>query len=165
MLHISSNPDDIILDFFAGSGTTAEAVMRINSEDNGNRKFIIVQLPEKISPKSNKTAYDFVQKELKVETPTIFEITKERLIRASKKIQEVNKDKDLSNQDLGFKIFETMPIWEDYNFEADELDARHHPRGDAGGAHRQRGAGSVRRADARRGHKRHNVPRNSCTAS
>lgn len=124
LLHISSNPDDIILDFFAGSGTTAEAVMRINSEDNGNRKFIIVQLPEKISPKSNKTAYDFVQKELKVETPTIFEITKERLIRASKKIQEVNKDKDLSNQDLGFKIFETMPIWEDYNFEADELDAQ-----------------------------------------
>jgi adenine-specific DNA-methyltransferase len=122
LLHISSNPDDIILDFFAGSGTTAEAVMRINSEDNGNRKCIIVQLPEQISPKSNKTAYDFVKDELKIEEPTIFEITKERLIRASKKIKEENKDKDISNQDLGFKVFETMPIWEDYNFESEELE-------------------------------------------
>ena len=51
-------------------------------------------------------------------------ITKERLIRASKKIQKENTEKDLSTQDLGFKIFETMPIWEDYNFEADELDAQ-----------------------------------------
>ena len=50
----------------------------------------------------------------------IFEITKERLIRASKKIQEENKD--ISNQDLGFKVFETMPIWEDYNFESEELE-------------------------------------------
>ena len=85
-------------------------------------KFILVQLPELIDPKSNKTAYDFVQHELKVETPTIFDITKERLIRASKKIQEENKDKDLSNQDLGFKVFETTPIWEDYNFESVELE-------------------------------------------
>ncbi len=157
LLHISSNPDDIILDFFAGSGTTADAVMQLNAEDGGNRKFILVQLPENIDPKKNKTAYDFVKEELKVEVPTIFEITKERLIRASKKIQEEsikpkiaenqkaikglesqldidNKEekikqlkaeiKTLQNQDLGFKIFETMPIWEDYNFEADELDAQ-----------------------------------------
>ncbi len=116
--------EDIILDFFAGSGTTADAVMQLNAEDGGNRKFILAQLPELIDQKNNKTAYDFVKNELKVAIPTIFEITKERLIRASKKIQEENKDKDLSNQDLGFKIFETMPIWEDYNFEADELDAQ-----------------------------------------
>lgn len=114
--------DEIYLDFFAGSGTTGDAVMQLNAEDNGNRKFILAQLPEPIDPKSNKTAYDFVKNELKVETPTIFDITKERLIRASKKIQEENKDKDLSNQDLGFKIFETTPIWEDYNFEAEELE-------------------------------------------
>jgi adenine-specific DNA-methyltransferase len=121
---IGSNEGEIILDFFAGSGTTADAVMQLGAEGGGNRKFILAQLPELIDQKNNKTAYDFVKNELKVETPTIFEITKERLIRASKKIQEENKDKDLSNQDLGFKIFETMPIWEDYNFEADELDAQ-----------------------------------------
>lgn len=122
---IAVSQDDHILDFFAGSGTTGDAVMQLNAEDGGNRKFILAQLPELIDPKSNKTAYDFVKNELKVETPTIFEITKERLIRASKKIQEENKDKDLSNQDLGFKIFETMPIWEDYNFEAKELDGQY----------------------------------------
>lgn len=112
----------IILDFFAGSGTTGDAVMQLNAEDEGNRQFILAQLPELIDKKKNKTAYDFVKNELKVETPTIFDITKERLIRASKKIQEENKDKDLSNQDLGFKIFETMPTWEDYNFESEELE-------------------------------------------
>ncbi|MBV7441364.1 site-specific DNA-methyltransferase [Weeksellaceae bacterium TAE3-ERU29] len=120
-----NDPKSIILDFFAGSGTTGDAIMQLNAEDEGNRKYILVQLPEKIDPKKNKTAYDFVKNELKVEEPTIFEITKERLIRASKKIQEENKEskepKDLSNQDFGFKIFETTPIWEDYNFEAEEL--------------------------------------------
>lgn len=150
--------DEIILDFFAGSGTTGDAVMQLNIEDGGKRKFILAQLPELIDPKSDKTAYDFVKNELKVATPTIFEITKERLIRSSKKIQEENidkpakstkvkcegcgengehchsckgehtikieatKKKDLSNQDLGFKVFETMPIWEDYNFESEELE-------------------------------------------
>jgi len=117
-----SSSNDLILDFFAGSGTTADAVMQLNAEDGGNRKFILAQLPELIDPKSNKTAYDFVKDKLNIEPPTIFEITKERLIRASKKIQEENKDKDLSNQDLGFKVFETMPIWEDYNFESEELE-------------------------------------------
>ncbi len=120
------NNNDLILDFFAGSGTTADALMQLNSEDGGERKFILVQLPEPIDPKKNKTAYEFLKNELKVEEPTIFEITKERLIRASKKIkEEISKDltKDLSNLDLGFKIFETMPIWEDYDFEADEFDA------------------------------------------
>jgi adenine-specific DNA-methyltransferase len=56
---------------------------------------------------------------LGVENPTIFDITKERLIRAGNKIQVDNKaskiPKDLSKQDFGFKVFETMPIWEDYD--------------------------------------------------
>ncbi len=125
-LIIGSNKNALILDFFAGSGTTGDAVMQLNTKDGGNRKFILVQLSEPIDSKKNKTAYDFVKDELKVEEPTIFEITKERLIRASKKIQEENKGKDLfskdKKQDLGFKVFETMPIWEDYNFEADELN-------------------------------------------
>ena len=83
--------------------------MQLNAEDGGNRKFILVQLPEQIDSKKNKAAYDFVKDELKAE-PTIFEITKERLLRAAKKMGDTS----------GFKIFETTPIWEDYNFEADE---------------------------------------------
>ncbi len=115
----NTKKDDLILDFFAGSGTTGDAVMQLNSEDEGERKYILVQINEVIDPKKNKTAYEFIQNELKVENPTIFDITKERLIRASKKIKENN----LLNQnlDLGFKIFETMPIGEDYKFEADRL--------------------------------------------
>jgi len=84
---ISNNSDtDIILDFFAGSGTTGDAVMQLNAKDGGNRKFILVQLPELIDEKKNKTAFDFVKNELKVDEPTIFEITKERLVRAGRKI-------------------------------------------------------------------------------
>lgn len=147
------NPNDIILDFFAGSGTTGDAVMQLNAEDGGNRKFILVQISEAIDPKKNKTAYDFVKTELNAE-PTIFEITKERLIRAAQKTKEaiITKiaakekeikdiagkldlaDKDaslkqlaakinaLKTQDLGFKVFETTPIWEDYDFEADTFN-------------------------------------------
>jgi adenine-specific DNA-methyltransferase len=151
---VGSNNSDLILDFFAGSGTTGHAVMQLNAEDGGNRKFILVQLPETIDPKKNKVAYDFIKNELKAE-PTIFEITKERLIRAAKKIKSETIDtkiaekqkeieelksqldleeKDekikqlgqeieaLKQQDLGFRIFETMPIWEDYNFEAEQFD-------------------------------------------
>lgn len=119
-LEISTNTNDLILDFFAGSGTTGDAVMQLNAEGGGNRKFILVQLPEAIDPKKNKTAYDFVKDELKAE-PTIFEITKERLLRAAIKIKKEKKE-DKGN--LGFKIFETLPIWEDYDFEADELNTQ-----------------------------------------
>ncbi len=118
---IATKENDLILDFFAGSGTTADAVMQLNAEDGGNRKFILAQLPEKIDPKKSKTAYDFVKKELKAE-PTIFEITKERIIRASNKIKKDNENKDLSSFDFGFKIFKTTPIWDDYDFEADEFN-------------------------------------------
>lgn len=123
----STSKKDIVMDFFAGSGTTGDAVMRLNAEDGGNRKYILVQLPEVIDQKKNKTAYDFVKNELGIETPTIFEITKERLIRAAKKIKEEQKEnKELFSEeneiDLGFKIFETEDIWENYYYDADELD-------------------------------------------
>lgn len=85
---IGLNQNDLLLDFFAGSGTTGDAVMQLNAEDGGNRKFILAQLPEQIDPKSNKKAYDFVKNELKIKIPTIFDITKERLIRASKKFKK-----------------------------------------------------------------------------
>ncbi len=96
------NDSDIILDFFAGSGTTAQAVMELNAEDKGNREFLLVQLDEVIdkSKSTSKAAYDFCKNELGSENPTIFDITKERIKRASTKIAQN------SNLDLGFKIYE-----------------------------------------------------------
>ena len=85
-IHIATNQNDIILDFFAGSGTTAHAVMAQNLEDDGNRKFILVQLDEKIDEKKSKTAYDFCKNELKSKNPTIFDITKERILRAAQSL-------------------------------------------------------------------------------
>jgi adenine-specific DNA-methyltransferase len=188
--------DSVVLDFFAGSGTTGDAVMQLNAEEGGNRRYILVQWPEAIDKKKNKTAFDFVvelqstppskdgtpqegnftnlshnsatqegnfdtytQEENFGESPTtkgnfeptIFEITKERLVRAAKKIQLQQKEKNDKkvNQlefeekpkkeiplvrggtegdgvfelpDFGFKIFETVPIWEDFEFVAEKLD-------------------------------------------
>ena len=85
-IQISTNKDDLILDFFVGSGTTAHAVMAQNLEDGGNRKFILVQLDEKIDEKKSKTAYDFCKNELKSKNPTIFDITKERILRAAQSL-------------------------------------------------------------------------------
>jgi adenine-specific DNA-methyltransferase len=154
LIIVGSNNDDLILDFFAGSGTTADAIMQLNVENFGKRNFILVQLPELIDPKKDKAAFDFVKDELSITPPTIYEITKERILRASKKyktnasiiVSEKEKEikvldgkldfegkaeqikqlkaeiKSLKEQDLGFKIFETKPIWEDYDFESSELD-------------------------------------------
>ncbi len=112
----ASNQDDIILDFFAGSGTTAHAVMEQNKEDGGSRKYIIVQIDELTDKKSE--AYNAGYK-------TIFDITKERITRASKKIkEEISKDvtKDRSDYDLGFKIFETTPLLENPLDKMDKFD-------------------------------------------
>lgn len=107
----ATNESDLILDFFAGSGTTAHAVMDLNAQDNGNRKFICVQLPELTDPKSeaHKAGYT-----------TIFDITKARIEKASEKIK---KETSLlhQNMDLGFKIFETMPLFEGYLDDMEEL--------------------------------------------
>ncbi len=90
--------DDIVLDFFAGSGTTAQAVLELNAKDSGDRKFILVQLPE---PTERK---DF---------PTIAEITKERTRRVGKKIREENS---MFAGDLGFRVFKlassNIQAWE-----------------------------------------------------
>ena len=67
----TSKDNDIILDFFAGSGTTGDAVMQLNAEDGGERKYILVQIPQEIDPKKQKTAYEFVKNELN-KKPTIF---------------------------------------------------------------------------------------------
>ena len=92
--------NDIILDFFAGSGTTADAVMQLNAEDGGERKFICVQLPEPTDEKSE--AY-------KAGYKTISEITKERIRRAGEKIKAELKEDLFTDQgktlDIGFKAF------------------------------------------------------------
>lgn len=148
LLTSSETKDDIILDFFAGSGSTAHAVMDLNSIDFGNRKSISIQIDEPISAKDKKEYYS------ETDFNVIFDITKERLIRSAiktqqyvnlkiqaketeieslqgkldleckkEKIQQLQVEiKSLKEQDLGFKIFETKPIWEDYNFESTELD-------------------------------------------
>lgn len=86
--------EGIILDFFSGSATTAHAVMQLNSEDGGNRKFIMVQLPEKTDEKSEA---------FKAGYKNICEIGKERIRRAGKKIKE---ESPLTTQDLdtGFRV-------------------------------------------------------------
>lgn len=86
--------EGIILDFFSGSATTAHAVMQLNSEDGGNRKFIMVQLPEKTDEKSEA---------FKAGYKNICEIGKERIRRAGKKIK---KESPLTTQDLdtGFRV-------------------------------------------------------------
>ena len=120
LITISCSSDELILDFFAGSGTTADAVLNMNSDDLTNRKFILVQIPELIDPKKSKTTYTYVKNDLGIEVPTIFDVTKERVIRAARKIKTEKTEYD---GDLGFKIFETTPIWEDYNFEAEQFDS------------------------------------------
>jgi adenine-specific DNA-methyltransferase len=89
--------NDIILDFFSGSATTAHAVMQLNAEDGGNRKFIMVQLPEPTDEKSEAYKAGYMN---------ICEIGKERIRRAGEKIKEENKDKEnIENLDVGFKVF------------------------------------------------------------
>ncbi len=102
LLQISTTPNsnDIILDFFAGSGTTAHAVMELNAEDKGNREFILVQIDEKI--KEDKSTYDFCKNVLKSAKPVVSDITIERVKRAAQKIIGSSKDSDL---DLGFKVY------------------------------------------------------------
>ena len=90
----NTSPDDLILDFFAGSATTAHAVMQLNAEDGGNRKFIMVQLPEPCDEKSEA---------FKASYKTIAEISKERIRRAGKKILE-GECHDGWNKDIGFRV-------------------------------------------------------------
>lgn len=103
---IGFQSDDIILDFFSGSSTSAESVIQLNAEDGGKRKFIMVQIPETVNEKDNKESYDFL-KALK-KPFNICEIGKERIRRAGEKILAENKDKEgIENLDVGFKVFKT----------------------------------------------------------
>ncbi len=94
---IGTKGDDIIVDFFAGSGTTAQAVMELNKEDGGNRKFILVQIPEKTDESSE--AY-------KAGYKRISDICIERVKRVSNKLKEEKVEGD-----LGFKVFTLSPSY------------------------------------------------------
>ena len=85
----ASDKDALVLDFFGGSGTTGEAVFNLNADDGGNRKFILVQIPQPIDPKGKKQkeAHTFVTETLGKPEATIFEITAERLRRAGARIE------------------------------------------------------------------------------
>lgn len=115
---------DIVLDFFSGSATTAHSVMKLNAEDNGSRRFIMVQLPEPCDDKSE--AY-------KAGYKTIVEISKERIRRAAKKIKDENS---LFAGDLGFRVFKldssNIRAWEPDrdNLPQSLLDATDHLKTD-----------------------------------
>lgn len=98
-IELYSKEESLILDFFSGSSTTAHATMQLNAEDGGDRKFIMVQLPEETDEKSE--AY-------KAGYKNICEIGKERIRRAGQKILEDNKDKEgIENLDIGFRVLKT----------------------------------------------------------
>ena len=102
LLKTATSKEDIVLDFFAGSGTTAHAAMELNKEDKGNRKFILVQWDETIDPSASKSAYDFcIESNL---APVISSICIERVHRVGEKIRQ---ESDMLNQDLdiGYKVF------------------------------------------------------------
>ncbi|ACU54318.1 DNA methylase N-4/N-6 domain protein [Acidimicrobium ferrooxidans DSM 10331] len=112
---------ELVLDFFAGSGTTGHAVMAQNAADGGNRRYILVQLPEPVDPenKEQKVAADFCDKLGKPRN--IAELTKERLRRAARKIQDENPQ---FAGDLGFRVFKldtsNIRAW---NPKPDDLEA------------------------------------------
>ena len=93
-LRLSNSKDDVVLDFFAGTSPSAHAVMQQNAEDGGNRKFIMVQLPEPCDEKSEA---------FKAGYKTIAEISKERIRRAGRKILEGECHEDW-NKDVGFRV-------------------------------------------------------------
>lgn len=93
VIELGADEDCLILDFFSGSSTTAHAVMQLNSEDNGARKYIMVQLPEPVTEQAQDEGYN-----------NLCDVAKERIRRAGKKIKEDNL---LTTQDLdiGFRVF------------------------------------------------------------
>ncbi|RZP71984.1 site-specific DNA-methyltransferase [Vibrio vulnificus] len=106
-ISLASDQNDIVLDFFAGSGTTAHGVLELNAEESGHRKFITVQIPEVCGEDSVA---------LNAGYKNIFDITKERLLRAGQKLGDSFPDYE---GDLGFKVFEVI---EDFRVEEDDKE-------------------------------------------
>jgi len=113
MVVMSTSGDDLVLDFFAGSGTTGHAVIAQNAIDDGIRRYILVQLPEELDPadKDQKVAADFCNSIGKARN--IAELTKERLRRAAVKVKTDHPD---TKADLGFRVYKlatsNLRAWE-----------------------------------------------------
>lgn len=116
LLQVSSDKEGIVLDFFAGSGTTAQALLNLNKRDAGNRKFIMVQLPEPCETGSVAATAGF---------KTIADITKERVRRVTKKLNDEDAGKldleDATKQDRGFRVFKLA----ESNFKPWNADVAH----------------------------------------
>lgn len=113
LLKIYRGDTAYVLDFFSGSSTTAHAVMQLNAEDGGNRKFIMVQIPEKTDEKSEarKAGYK-----------NICEIGRARIDKAGDKIKEENKDKEgIEDLDIGFKVFRVSDTNIRWEYESENL--------------------------------------------
>lgn len=108
LIAVSTSEDDVVMDFFAGSGTTAHSVMKLNAEDGGKRRWICVQLPEKCQEDSEAAKAGF---------DTIADIAKERIRRAGKKIEEeVSSHRSVYNglrDEIGYKKREVGEIQAD----------------------------------------------------
>ena len=112
LIKLNSEKDILVLDFFSGSATTAHAVMQLNAEDGGHRKFILVQLPEKTDEKSEA---------FKAGYPNICEIGKERIRRAGRKIREEAGEAAVG-QDFGFRCLRLdSSNMEDVYYEPEKL--------------------------------------------
>jgi adenine-specific DNA-methyltransferase len=116
----ATKADDIILDFFAGSGATAHAVLEQNTQDGGNRRYILAQLPEALDPanREQKTAADYCDK---LDRPrNIAELTKERLRRAGVVARQANTaDRQI---DAGFRVLKIdTSNMEDVYYRPDEV--------------------------------------------
>ena len=122
LIATDTNSEDIVMDFFAGSSTTAHAVMQLNAEDGGNRKYICVQIPEMCDEKSEafKTGYK-----------TICEVGIDRIKLAGKKILEENEQTEIGGEDkkpldIGFKVFKlddsNLNSWDSAPIEDAQID-------------------------------------------
>lgn len=126
------NSEDIILDFFAGSGTTAHAVMAQNAEDGGNRRFILVQLPEELQQKKGSATLEY---------PTVSAVTRERIRRAGQQVREeyaeqIAQRSEDNPLDTGFRAFtlgeSCFKSWKiDSSIGADNLDMLFNDLGDS----------------------------------
>ena len=117
LLKASTDKEDVVLDFFSGSATTAHAIMKLNAEDGGNRKFIMVQLPELCDKKSEafKAGYQ-----------NICEIGKERIRCAGRNINDKQVNHNNSPLDIGFKVFKldssNIVKWDDSLLDLGHID-------------------------------------------
>ena len=123
---------EVLSEFTASETVKSSFIKALKTEKDPGIQISIIQVLGKIQEKKavapmkylldQEDTQPYVKDELKISTPTVFDITKQRLILASKQIRVTYSDTD--KQDLGFKLFTTIPIWDDYGFDSNELTAQ-----------------------------------------